>query len=517
MLGCCCVIALLVVAGPIGVSIAGVLGELANPEHEIALPSLTLIVQSLLQAGLIAGLAAGLALPTARVMVGGESRMILLVVAGMLMPSYLAYAGWGLVRSPGTAVGDWLALDAMRSIVFGKVLAIVGLGLWSWPLAAIVQALHLQRVDRSLFELSALDSRSWLQRLRIEFGFVRRGLGWSWVVVCVVMLGSAVPMHLAQMRTMTVWLWTVLERTPWEQRGGVWIAAWPSVLMGLTLGVMVCMGAWSSLFGEGRANRGAGRLQARRADGVLTAIIWLMAVGGPLLMFALSVREFSSLGRFWMLNTNAAEDSALVGLMVAFVCLVLIVGCWLGLSFSRASARVALMVVGLFMISGLVPGVMVGAWTHSFWWAIGRSVGLDQTVLPLVSAHVARFGMVACLAGVWLAMDESTSEKGLRLMDAGSARFRAWIRVRLLGAWPVVVGVGVAVWLLSFHEVESSIMVRPAGMDSFPHAMLGLLHYARDEDLSAAMVQMLAIGLMIAISASWLTFDFRYGFVKPKD
>ena len=88
---------------------------------------------------LIGMLATGLGLPAAWVMRRERAWWTALLVVPLLMPSYLAYAGWGLMRGPGSWLGDWLAHGSpARSLVFDKVLAVGGLAMWAWPMGAFI-------------------------------------------------------------------------------------------------------------------------------------------------------------------------------------------------------------------------------------------------------------------------------------------------------------------------------------------------------------------------------------------
>src|SRR5690606_5830272 len=96
--------------------------------------------KSVLVAMAIALLAAALAIPAARVLARGRSRLAGWLIAPAMVPVYLSYSGYGLARAPGTALGDWLeraAEHGMRwaPILAGQTLAVAGLSLWATPLA----------------------------------------------------------------------------------------------------------------------------------------------------------------------------------------------------------------------------------------------------------------------------------------------------------------------------------------------------------------------------------------------
>ena len=62
-------------------------------------------------------------------------------------------------------------------------------------------------------------------------------------------------------------------------------------------------------------------------------------------------------------------------------------------------------------------------------------------------------------------------------------------------------GTGVAMGLLSLYEIESSVIVQPPGVENLSRRLLSLLHFSRDEQLSAAAVWLVGMGLVPAVGA----------------
>jgi hypothetical protein len=117
----------------------------------------------------------------------------------------------------------------------------------------------------------------------------------------------------------------------------------------------------------------------------------------------------------------------------------------------------------------------------------------------VVLGHLARFGFVAVLAGWWLARTEGRELREMRVMDGGGAR--GWVEA---GLWPragLVAGVGVACGLLSFHEIEATVMLQPPTSmgGGFAWKVLQALHFAREEDLVPAMLIVMVVGLGLAL------------------
>ena len=131
-------IALRVPSGPSSVSV------------ELIARSLAVSVATALGIGIAATL---LGWPLASLLsTGGRHRRLLapLLLTPLFVPQTLAYAGWGVVRSPDTVVGDWVVGVAQSGqrwlpVVLDRSLAVAGLALWAAPLAAAVLAVWLSR------------------------------------------------------------------------------------------------------------------------------------------------------------------------------------------------------------------------------------------------------------------------------------------------------------------------------------------------------------------------------------
>ncbi|MCC6426219.1 MAG: hypothetical protein IT435_05310 [Phycisphaerales bacterium] len=454
---------------------------------------------------------------------------IVWLVAPMCMPSYLAYAGYGLVRAPGTRIGDWLARAAHEGwpdapVYAGKVLAFLGLSLWCWPVAGVVLGLAASRVDEGVMESLRVDGAGWWRRQRVLVGVMRCPIAVGVGVVGMLMLGSAIPTHLAQMDTWGIKLWFAIDNTGEGERWRIWMLSAPLLVVGGIGGWVIAVravGSWR-MAGEGgeEAKRWReGETKWGRRGGVwslvVSAVVLLAGTVAPLVLFAWSIREVTSLAVFWRVNADAASWSVLVAVMVGVVGAVVCVGCWVVGSAGMGGGRgrgVLRWVVMSLGIAGLAPGVIVGtmvnrAWIGGWGWEQTRWVGDSYWIVVL--AHAARFCWVPAIMGCWVAGLEPVERRMQRMVDGGGG-VRVWWWACAQGGIPVwVVGpiAGVITGLMSLHEIESTVMVSPPGVDSLARRILQFLHYARMEDLSAAGVWLIGGGLVVAggvAVAGWL-------------
>lgn len=419
------------------------------------------------------------------------------IVAPLLMPSYLAYAGWGLMRAPGTWLGDWLESVAEHGarwapVVAGEVLAFVGLSLWTAPIAAIVTAIGLRSIDASLLDAVRLERGSVLGRagavLSISRGAVLAGFG----VVTVLMLGSAVPLHLAQVRTLAVDLWLALDTTPPEQHWRAWVSVWPLVAAAAVTGWWVGGKAVGADAPNAVVDPSSALSWRGRWDVVAAVGVVVLGVLGPLALFVLTLQRAASLRVFWVINGRAVWESTRVALVVGAVGVLVMIGVAWRASRPGGGAGVRVVVRALVAL-GVVPGVLVGSLVTR---TLGRAPVIGDSWGIVVVAHVLRFGFVPALLGCWAARSEPAAERALRILDGGGS-FGGWARAALRPIAGPVLACGAGTGLLSLHEIESTVQVVPPG-ESLARQILQFLHFSRLEEMSAAGVWMVGGGLVLA-------------------
>ncbi|MEO0631077.1 MAG: hypothetical protein AAFY46_10165, partial [Planctomycetota bacterium] len=137
----------------------------------------TILARTLAWATGIGLLATLLALPIAFATRGLTARWSPLAALPLLMPMPLVYAGLNLFRAPGTVVGDWLAMGpSWRAIAAGRIVAVLGLALWSTPIAVAALASGVRSLDRSLSESTALEGAGPVRRAITTLAAMRSSL-----------------------------------------------------------------------------------------------------------------------------------------------------------------------------------------------------------------------------------------------------------------------------------------------------------------------------------------------------
>lgn len=456
---------------------------------------------SILSAALIALGACTLALVVCNAAAQRPSLWTPLLLVPLLLPSYLAYAGWGLIRAPGTIVGDFLARGPSTGpnwwpVAASKSLAIVGLSAWAYPICVAPLVASIRSGHAGVLDAMRLDCRGprlIVERIRMH----ARAIAVGFLAVWTVMLGSAVPLHVAQLETAAIAVWLTLDSTPTGRQWVVWVIAAPLVLLA---GVGAVCAAWTAT--DVRADGEAGGRVTQGPRSVLDRVSPLLPVacaGVPIAAFALSLASWSSVELFVRLNQETIVASAAVAAIVGGL------GALVGVVFAwSASVRSRLAVTALVILSAgaVCPGVLVGQATAQAW----RVVGLDQDwwAWPaLVCAHAARFLAIAALVGWWWGARESREVGDQRRLD-GARDLWSWVATTGGGA-PLLAGLAGGVCAaLSLHEIESSIILQPIGVQSLPRVLLAALHFARTEELASGVLVMVSLGAGPAVVASVL-------------
>jgi ABC-type Fe3+ transport system permease subunit len=495
-----------VIGLPALVAVSAIASNLASHGAHLhdAIPAIRPLVRTLAACLLIATIAWGIALSIAWPARRSQhpARAGILLLLPLMLPPYLAYSGWGLLRAPGTTLGDWLMLGPGPGLPnpwpmwAGYILAVLGLALAIFPLPTLIFWLGFRAVDQqfgSLHEGLLLEPISRVARLWHTLAATRGTALAALALPALVMLGSAVPLHLAQLDTLAIDLWRRLDLLPAADHWRLWLAAWP------VLTIAIASGWWLSRTLEAPLG-GLGAITPGRAKLPRIAWCWIMiAAVLPVALHARSLSGPAALLDFWRVHHAAMLSSAVVALVVGLLAAILSFITWIawlphpGQPASRFKASLLRAALTLWIAAGLIPGILIGLAMLHAWQALESILprrALDQpafALIPLVLAHLARFGFIPVLIGLWLARTTPRDLIDLAALeghDSPRSLTRTLLQPRLIGA---LVAGGFA-GLLSLHEIEASVILQPPGTDNLARVMLQNLHYLRDDALAAGVI-----------------------------
>ncbi len=479
----------------------------ALPQSILTPSRLVLLARSILTVSLIASIATLIAYPLARVLTARRTRSVGMLSALMLcpiwLPPFMIYAAGNLLRDPGTIVGRALVEFATSSpdlrwvtIWAGYAIAVLGLALWSAPIAAVLIASGWSARSGIYDDMIALEPIGCIKRTLFNLRLHRAVLFRAFVLIAILMLGSAVPLHLAQLDTWSIVTWRSLTEHPPEQWGRIWVASFPMLIASIVGAKLIASILHDRLAHE---NPIAQPPRASRASTAFAIAIFVAAVLLPMLAMLVTLSDTRSILVFWDRSAAAVLDTARTSSLVALASLLIA----LALAYASTSPiqthqRVARLSLITLCILGLTPGVLIGA-------SIARTgiLGLDLPHLAPFWASLTRYAFIAAIVAVLCASSESPDRRSARVQIAGPS-LRAWTIATLpTFILPMLACVPV-VFLLALFEIESAVLVTPPGIDSLPQQLLADLHYTRMEQLSAAGINLLAIGILFALLASAL-------------
>lgn len=374
--------------------------------------------------------------------------------------------------------------------------AVGGLSLWAWPLAAIILAHGASRLDAAVLDALRLEAGSaWRRRLTI-LAMMRGPATLAILAVALVMTGSAVPLHLAQIQTYAIQLWLQLDQTPAHRRWEVWASSWPLLL--IALGAAAAATSRMAPAQNASPEPAAHPLRISRPSALAGAAVWAMSVVVPAVLFGVFVPGLGALRTFWRVHHSPVLASLALAGAVAAIGAGMAIAAWGALACGGRWRWAVNSALAAFVFAGLAPGILMGSAISGAWnaWGLARWIG-DSSVIILLG-HIARFGFVPLLVGSYLAQTEPRAERDSRRLD-GADGLWGWAWASLPGGLATAVGAGVAAGVLAFHEIEAAVVLQPPGLESFPRQMLQFLHYAWTQELCAGALLVILVGLAGAV------------------
>tara|TARA_R110002167_G_scaffold363560_2_gene584098 strand:- start:22635 stop:24266 length:1632 start_codon:yes stop_codon:yes gene_type:complete len=462
-------------------------------------------------AGLIGVIATGLGALVARGLMGfgsGSSRKWVWGVAlvPIWMPSYALYGAMNLARAPDTMVGGWLISYATSepshrwaAVWAGYAIGVLGLGVWGSVIAAMVIAGGAR--ERAIYrDMMDLEPAGWMTRARVWVGVHRGVLVRAWGVVTVVMMGSGVPLHLAQLQTWSIMVWRGLIERQVDEWGTVWVMGLPMVVAGLGGAWLVTRVVVRDAMSRGMVGTGV-EDSSGRGGFFGMAMVWGLAVVVPVAVLMVSIDDWRSMGLFWTERGDAIWHSVVIGGVVGLI------GCGFAMGIAGLLGHWArwvrwVGVAGVYVSASgaLVPGVLVGASVVQAGGLIGGlfggGIGGWFGVYGEIAGLLVRVLVVGGIVGAVVAGRESGELVSQRWSLGGGVL--DWWRAHGKTGIAACVGAGVLCGLLAVHEIEASVMITRAGVSTLSQSLLADLHYARLERLSAALLNLMGAAMVVA-------------------
>ncbi len=468
-------------------------------------------------AATLVGIPAGLCL--ARTGTGMASRIWTAIFAAVLcVPPYLLYWVWGLVRLPGSPIGEWARQEPWRASALQVWQLWWGLTWWTWPLVALIIAAAVRARPRAHDEMLVLDGASRLRR--------------EWVALTEVKPAIALGVGLALLSTLTGFAafdlasaslpladtyGSVLRRLRFEVGAEAsMIASGPLVVISLMIAGAVALFSVRSTF-ETEEQVASGGWLSHLPLGLVAGVSLALPMGIMLQRLG-GLEPFARLGP---LEGRAIGESLSWAVSAGLLLVIVAVGHAFGWSNPKTMVRrLTTVSAGGWVIMGVMPAAARGAallqahamatqflpaglYPETLWLSLPGGPYIAWPVLVIIG-YLASYSLISVLIGWWIARGEDESLRGSRLLD-GAVSLRHWLGAR---GWSVLATGAIAGLLgmvLSLGDVSTTMIVLPPGPQSLTQRLLNKMHYAYEDSALATCLMILAIVLPAGfIAAMWL-------------
>ncbi len=408
--------------------------------------------------------------------------MLAIAAVNQALPPFLLANSWLEITSTWRL--EWGGATSAEAMLPLTALVLAGM---HWPIPAILLIGAWSRVERPAME-SIPGLRGWHLLRHIQWPSGLQGLGVGFVV-CVVLAGAnfSIP-TLFQVRVLPELLW-VRFNTQLDV-GGAWLAGWPLVVLGGMALLWVSRSGVRWPHAEGGADPSLWR---RRLGGIgwvcngLTLLAVGLSIGLPVGMLMLSRRTWAELGPASRAGVVSIATSVIVAAVVAGGLLLLA----LLLVHGTRSVAPCRWVAWLWF---LVPGILISAlWVPVLAKPSMRWLANSAFVYPLLL--MPRYLAIPWSVGL-ASLERVDRTTGDALRTSGGSPVEVWWHA----VWAQIRGTSLMgayiVYLLVLWDVESILLVMPAGMDTVAVRVFNLLHYGHAGQVNALCVVLLGIAVL---------------------
>lgn len=426
----------------------------------------------------------------------------------LLTPPYVYAYAWSLVLLPtGTAVGavgaqvwpDWVTRDGR---------AVLCLGGWLAPVAAVALAGGWRRAGRAAFRGALLDAGAARALLSAALRPMLPWLGLS-LGVCFVLASTEFSVcHLCLVQTLNTEILAEMQVSEAAAATLAWpliaLLAGASLLCGLqrrrlstALDALGELEALDVAVGPGRSRVA---LSAR-----LAALAALLLVGLPVVLLAAQVRSAAPFAAAWATYRDEWAYGALQAAGAALVCALLAISAdalaWRGragrLESGAAARGVARSTAGALFIMAAVLALLPPTLVGRAFVPIGAALGAIRDHWPILSlVNIARFAIIPMVA-LRLATRGGDREPSASAAADGAGWLSAYAAVCLPAGARMLGAAIAAVFLLALTEVAATTFVNPPAAPNLAQSLLNAIHFGRDEQIVATcLCVVMAVGVI---------------------
>ena len=274
------------------------------------------------------------------------------------------------------------------------------------------------------------------------------------------------------------------------------MASWPAVVLAVAVAVVVSRHLDLGLVAVPQEEPQG---LVHRRDWAVMAILLAVTLAAPMAILPSGVGQVEGMADYWVVIRDKAAGSVLAAVAAA------------ALALAMAGGAMAAERLGLAR-----HGPSAGSRASRCWWRCSCRAAwwVRPSSRPrrswLCRRRGARGGGSSrsarpCGLPAWpsscFAPTSYDADRHLEEMAGidGAGWWAVWWQVRWPGAWPLVTGAGLMVVLLSLSEVQTTMMVLPAGVPNFTQHLFNQMHYFRDRNVIASCLLLMALYLAPAV------------------
>ena len=452
-----------------------------------------------------------LALPVSFYLAGTSSprkrRIVTALTIGVLcIPPYISYWIWGLIRLPGSMLGDYVAHSSPAMHEFAGIVQLWwGLTIWVWPIPALTIAGALGRIPRSRSDLLTLDAAGRFRKFIIIINEARSGVFLGLFLSFLAVISAAVVFDLASTQTSGLTTYSeALRRLHGEipDQTAILVASLPFAILMAFIAIFAVR-----FLATPPREANLCTISISRAVPWSTLFIVMIAVFSPILIMlrtlGFSIRPFVELSKT---DGSSLVDGFILASGAGVVFFVLTLGfsfAWHYAARSRILKMVLIIQAIVWVYISLLPGMTIGsALVHTYNHPMMNLIYHSPIIVVL--GYAARFGFLPMLTAHWFAVNHAKGLENLAAID-GAREFPDWLVAVGPSAVRTAIATGFIGIFLSLGEITTTILVTPPSIQSPAERLLNRLHYARED---AAMATCLIITLVVFIGGTLAALAF---------
>ena len=417
----------------------------------------------------------------------------------LMIPPYLTASAWVVAAGKGTFFD-------VSIFGFGGCVWVYSLSFW--PVIALLGCASLRLVDRRLVDAGRLCAGGRSVFRRVTFPLIWPSLAAAGGIVFVLVIAD---FGVADLLLFRVYANEVLQSFRWG-------ADMPAAAA-VSLPLMLCVALVVAFIGLYPARRSrlliGGSAQSpaetpvRREDVpwlVWTILLLSLSVAFPVAMFATASASWDAYREALRMSEGLLASGFLTAALGAAATLLLCLPLAILTSTGTRGERMYVQLVSLSTFA--LPATVVGVGLISLYNRPGPPGWIYGSLAILVVAYVARFAFIA-----WAGISAFLAGVDPGLLEAarlsGASPWRAYRRVFLPLAAGSLWALFLVLFILCFGELGIGVLLTPAGRQTFPVTLFGLLHFGY-ERLVMAMCLIFFISIAVPTIAAMAVWR-KYG------